>query len=314
MKKASGVVFILVLVLLTACRGANETENTESSGNPSSSSMTSAESSESSEDTSEVSQSTSLPATASSTSSTHPNEASTSESDSPVKPSESVNTIEPTESSEQIESIESTEPTEPLGNTADAQAELKAMHTELLLPTVTAPNGQALNVASAVEANRVSVLYYAMKEALVLNHRQLNNETPFASYQVTDYGTDTEAQSAVNYIVDAGGQAVDLGYGITGHQQGAAGSTYLNWQEGNWSLTVRGQNGSDQDPVATAKEMVTYLETAFLPVPKTVGQITVDLASSGYQKAQVVWQVADMVYRVTHEEALGALEVAVSVK
>lgn len=305
MKKASSVVFILVLVLLTACRGANETENTESSGNPSSSSMTSAESSESSEDTSEVSQSTSLPATASYTSSTHSDEASTSESDSPVKPSESVNTSEPTESSE---------PTVSAGNTADAQAELKAMHTELLLPTVTTPNGQALNVASAVEVNRVNVLYYAMKEALVLNHRQLNNEAPFASYQVTDYGTDTEAQSAVNYIVDAGGQAVDLGYGITGHQQGAAGSTYLNWQEGNWSLTVRGQNVSDQDPVATAKEMVTYLETAFLPVPKTVGQITVDLASSGYQKAQVVWQVANMVYRVTHEEALGALEVAVSVK
>lgn len=97
-----------------------------------------------------------------------------------------------------------------------------------------------------------------------------------------------------------------------GHQQGAAGSTYLNWQEGNWSLTVRGLNSEGQDPVATAKKMVNYLEEAFLPVPKTLGQITVDLGSSGYQRAQVVWQVDEIVYRVTHQDPLGALQVAVS--
>ena len=44
-------------------------------------------------------------------------------------------------------------------------------------------------------------------------------------------------QNAVNQIID-NGQPVDLGYNITGYKQGAAGSCYLSWQEGNWSLVV----------------------------------------------------------------------------
>lgn len=43
----------------------------------------------------------------------------------------------------------------------------------------------------------------------------------------------------MNQIIDNGGQPVDLGYNITGYKQGAAGSSYLSWQEGNWSLVVR---------------------------------------------------------------------------
>lgn len=45
----------------------------------------------------------------------------------------------------------------------------------------------------------------------------------------------------MNQIIDNGGQPVDLGYNITGYKQGAAGSSYLSWQEGNWSLVVRPQ-------------------------------------------------------------------------
>ena len=77
------------------------------------------------------------------------------------------------------------------------------MHSELRLPTVTAQS-KSLNIASALEVNHLSVLYYAMDQPLVMNHRQLNNETPFASYQITSYGSAAEAQAAVNYVVDRG--------------------------------------------------------------------------------------------------------------
>ncbi|MFZ8764723.1 hypothetical protein [Enterococcus diestrammenae] len=312
MKKGFGIMLILSLGMLVACRGPEETETSstsKSSATSSTTSISSSESSESNSSESERSEDSSRSEVEPSTSSSSSGKTRASEPSTSTKPSE------PTESSEPSQSSESTQPTEAsesVEGSPDAQAELKAMHSELHLPTVTAPNGKALNIASAVEVNRVNVLYYAMDEALIMNHRQLNNETPFASYSVSDYGSNAEAQAAVNYIVDDSGQAVDLGYGITGHQQGAAGSTYLNWQEGNWSLTVRGLNSEGQDPVATAKKMVNYLEEAFLPVPKTLGQITVDLGSSGYQRAQVVWQVDEIVYRVTHQDPLGALQVAVS--
>lgn len=300
MKKGIVLGLVIVAGLLVGCRRNNETPNSsteettvQSSSTQESSTSSTASSQSSSQKSSESSES--KPSSSSSASSSSSSSASSSEKSS--------------------EPAASTEPSsEPAGNTPNAAAELAAMHSELRLPTVTAPNQKALNIASALEVNQLSVLYYAMDQPLVMNHRQLNNETPFASYQITSYGSAAEAQAAVNYVVDQGGQAVDLGYNITGHMQGAAGSTYLNWQEGKWSLTVRGINSEKQDPVPVAKEMVAYLEEGFLPVPKSVGQVTVDLGISGYQKAQVVWQEDETVYRVTHQDPLSALKTAVSVK
>lgn len=292
MKK--GVVLSLVLTLgfLVGCRSNPESTNS-SMKESSAQSSTTASSTTSSQSSSQKSSESS--------------EKQSSNSSSAISSSSS--------SDESSETTTSTAPSsEPAEKTPNAAAELAAMHSELRLPTVTAPNQKALNIASAVEANQLNVLYYAMDQALVMNHRQLNNETPFASYQITSYGTAAEAKAAVNYMVDQGGRPVDLGYKITGYQQGAAGSTYLNWQEGKWSLTVRGLNSENQDPVPVAKEMVAYLEEGFLPVPKTVGQVTVDLGVSGYQKAQVVWQEDETVYRVTHQDPVSALKIAVSVK
>ncbi|MDT2809888.1 hypothetical protein P7H43_05280 [Enterococcus asini] len=297
MKKGIVLGLVIVAGLLVGCRRNNETPN-------SSTEETTVQSSSTQESSTASSQSSSQKSSESSESKPSSSSSASSSSSSSANSSEKSN-----------EPAASTEPSsEPAGNTPNAAAELAAMHSELRLPTVTAPNQKALNIASALEVNHLSVLYYAMDQPLVMNHRQLNNETPFASYQITSYGSAAEAQAAVNYVVDQGGQAVDLGYNITGHMQGAAGSTYLNWQEGKWSLTVRGINSENQDPVPVAKEMVAYLEEGFLPVPKSVGQVTVDLGISGYQKAQVVWQEDETVYRVTHQDPVSALKTAVSVK
>lgn len=297
MKKGIVLGLVIVAGLLVGCRRNNETPN-------SSTEETTVQSSSMQESFTASSQSSSQKSSESSES--KPSSSSSASSSSSSSASSSEKSSEP---------AASTEPSsEPAGNTPNAAEELAAMHSELRLPTVTAPNQKALNIASALEVNHLSVLYYAMDQPLVMNHRQLNNETPFASYQITSYGSAAEAQAAVNYVVDQGGQAVDLGYNITGHMQGAAGSTYLNWQEGKWSLTVRGINSENQDPVPVAKEMVAYLEEGFLPVPKSLGQVTVDLGISGYQKAQVVWQEDETVYRVTHQDPVSALKTAVSVK
>lgn len=297
MKKGIVLGLVIVAGLLVGCRRNNETPNS------------------STEETTVQSSSTRESSTASSQSSNQKSSESSESKPSSSSSASSSSSSSANSSEKSSEPAASTEPSsEPAGNTPNAAAELAAMHSELRLPTVTAPNQKALNIASALEVNHLSVLYYAMDQPLVMNHRQLNNETPFASYQITSYGSAAEAQAAVNYVVDQGGQAVDLGYNITGHMQGAAGSTYLNWQEGKWSLTVRGINSENQDPVPVAKEMVAYLEEGFLPVPKSVGQVTVDLGISGYQKAQVVWQEDETVYRVTHQDPVSALKTAVSVK
>ena len=143
-----------------------------------------------------------------------------------------------------------------------------------------------LNAATAASQSDASILYYGLDQQLSLNDKALNEETPLAAFQSKEYQSADEAAAAVNVTADDGGQAVDLGYGITGHMQGAAGSSYLSWQEGNWSLTVRAVNQEEQDPVPVAKEVVAYLEEAMLPAPE-VGQITIDMGKMTIQ--QLPW-------------------------
>ena len=112
--------------------------------------------------------------------------------------------------------------------------------------------------------------------------------------------------------VDTNGRQVDLGYNITGYQQGAAGSSILEWQEGNWSIRVRASNIEGQDPVPLAKEIVAYLEKASLPAPEKYGKITVEMNDSSQQATQVSWQEPKNVYTVTHKDTLSALKMAVS--
>lgn len=198
---------------------------------------------------------------------------------------------------------------------ADAFSELNKAYPDVKMPQ-TLPRDESLflNIASVGDKKELSVLYYNMNEALVMNHNALNQQAPFASFKKTTYDTSGKAKEAVNYQYDDGGQKVDLGHSIDGYQQSGAGSTYLNWKEGNWSLVVRASNVLGQEPVTTAKEVVNYLEEAFLPVPKSVGQITIDLSAAGYQATTVVWQEDKVVYSVSHEDPLPALEMAVSVE
>lgn len=190
-----------------------------------------------------------------------------------------------------------------------ATEELLAAFPENNFPTNIPSEASYLNINVTDSGDTLAVLYYGGTQAFPLNDPSLRNETAFASYQKVSYQSLNSAQQAVNPIFDNGGKSLDLGYGITGYQQGAAGSTYLNWQEGNWNLSVRGGNDSQQNPQELAKEMVTYLETAYLPAPKTVGQITVDLLANN---ATVSWQVDQIVYTITHSDPLSALAMTVS--
>ncbi len=195
----------------------------------------------------------------------------------------------------------------------DALSELKKENPKALLPTdIPRDENRALNIAMDKQSDSLAVLYYIMDTPLVLNDQSLNQQTPFARYKMEQFDTKAAAKKAVSYQFDDGGKKVDLGHNITAYSQGAAGSTYLNWQEGNWSILLRASNVAGQDGTALAKEVVNYLEKATLPAPKDVGQITIDMVQNGYEANQVVWQEGKTVYTVAHEDTIPALEMAVS--
>ncbi|WP_317095681.1 hypothetical protein [Enterococcus faecalis] len=166
---------------------------------------------------------------------------------------------------------------------------------------------------SQADQNNFRVLYYAEKEAIPVNDARVNQLTPISSFEKKTYGSDAEAKNAVNQIVDNGGQPVDLGYNITGYKQGAAGSSYLSWQEGNWSLVVRASNINGESPDDLAKNVVNILEQETLPAPNTVGQITLNVAgTTDYNRNSVVWQAGTVVYSVHHFDPIQAVKMATS--
>ena len=162
-----------------------------------------------------------------------------------------------------------------------------------------------------------NILYFAEDEPIAIDDKQLNDLTPIASFNKQTFDSEEEATEAVNQVLDLQGEAVDLGFGITGYLQGAAGSTYLNWQEGNWSLVVKTLNQSDDDPTQLAQAVVTYLEEVFLPAPQSVGQITLNGSTNEtemtYQSQIIIWQAGRTVYQVSHSDPMQAIKMVGSI-
>lgn len=194
----------------------------------------------------------------------------------------------------------------------------KTFPTRLLPQKILTANDQLfLSAATAQDPGLTAINYYAEGREIPLNDPQLNNLTPIARFTVTSYPTENEASAGVGYIpVETAGHPVDLGYGITGYQDAGAGSVYLSWEEGNWSLTVRGNNLDGEDPTPLAKDIVALLEKESLPAPKSVGQITVRISNKHKEMDlnSVVWQDGKEVYTIQHHDPLQALKMALSLK
>lgn len=164
------------------------------------------------------------------------------------------------------------------------------------------------------DQDNFNIFYYAEDKPIAVNDPAVNELDPIASLEKTTYDNEEDAIATVNQILNLEGQEVDLGYDITGYMEGAAGSSYLNWQEGNWSLVVQASNIDGEDPVPLAKEVVEYLEEVFLPAPSQVGQISLRVNSDGDISGNtVVWQEGNVVYRIQHEDAMHAVIMAGSI-
>lgn len=221
------------------------------------------------------------------------------------------------------ESTPTSESSEEVSNTQQADAILKSLHESY--PGVALPSaifsenndgtGVFLTAATtgASDQNHFRILYYAANQAITVNDPAVNSLVPIASFEKRTYASAAEAQQAVGQI-EPSGVEVALGYRITGYSDAGAGNIHLGWREGNWSAFVHAVNIEGEDPLPLAKSAVAYLDTAFLPVPNTAGQISLEVTNGDYQRNSVTWQKDNVVFTVTHQEAMQALKMAVSVK
>lgn len=206
----------------------------------------------------------------------------------------------------QAESISPKDHAQGIVDTLDEMYPEDVLPTYVLTPDM--PEYVTAATTGAEDQDNFNIFYYAEDTPYEVNDPAVNKLTPIASLSKMTYQTEEAATQAVNQVLDLQGEEVDLGYGITGYMQGAAGSTYLNWQEGNWSLLVQANNMNEEDPVPLAQSVVEYLEEVYLPEPSNVGQIT--LRTSGketYEDNAVVWQEGNVVYQVKHIDPMHAI-------
>lgn len=261
---------------------------------------------------------TSSSSTANAGSSSESASVSSSTEDSHEASSSISETPEATKSSSVEASAVSTE----VGTSPETQAEavlnqLAQIYPSDRLPTaiLTAKTKNYVSAATTATSEQANyrILYYAEDQPIAVNSTELNALKAIASFERMTFQSEAEAKSEVGKLEDYGGQTVDLGFGITGYQQGAAGSTYLTWPEGNWNLTIKASNSEGEDPVALGKDVVAYLEEKMLPAPNTDGTIQLDVGENGdSQTNSVIWQEKNVVYKVHHFNAMQAVKMAAS--
>lgn len=172
--------------------------------------------------------------------------------------------------------------------------------------------GKEIGIVASEEQGILKVSYYEVNEETPFNDPALKNQTPVAEFQRRAFDSKETAQNEVGQTFDPNGQQVDLGHNITGYRSAGAGSSFIMWKEGNWSLAVRANNLEEEDPVPLAKQTVEYLEGAFLPVPHDAGQISLRVAKGDLQSNSVVWQNNQTVYKIMNADSMSALKMAVS--
>lgn len=110
--------------------------------------------------------------------------------------------------------------------------------------------------------------------------------------------------------------STDLGYGITGYAEGAAGTQYFGWSEGNWQFLIESVSEDQMNNPNIAEQMVEFLEEHYLPAPDDWGMIYIDYPAGGEEvNIDIRWQDQEIVYQLTTSEVpLDALEMTASME
>ncbi|MCI1893772.1 MAG: hypothetical protein LKJ29_05085 [Lactobacillus sp.] len=176
-----------------------------------------------------------------------------------------------------------------------------------------AASGQALNVAAAGTSANYK-LYFSFGAAAAFQASSLpRSNAPYVLTKTTPESTAAAeaADAAINYqALQAGLPTVALGDGLTGTKEGAAGSTYVTWHEGRWSLVASGVNQNQEDPAALAKQAVSFLAQASLPIPATHGAVVLHVAKSNDRVNTVAWRENSAYYQLSGIDPLMTLRLA----
>lgn len=206
---------------------------------------------------------------------------------------------------------------------------LQEIRSQLKMKDAVLPTSFALDkgkhLAAAIPVNSsdaFKVNFYSVDQTIPVNDASLssskNAPDVLASYEVKTYkdpnSTGIFPDTDLDNIPDE--MSVDLGHGIKGMAEGAAGSQYLTWKEGRWTLQIRSVSEDKMNNPGIAKKMVEYLESHTLPAPKDKGFVNVEYPSGGKTvNVTISWQEGKQIHQLqTNQVPNDALGMVASVK
>lgn len=197
---------------------------------------------------------------------------------------------------------------------AETKKQLNTKVPVRLPKTLTVSTEYHLTAKTTSDQDHYMVEFLETKEPIPINNAKLKDvEGNVAILKGTRYETAAMAAEHVERLEPAiGNPPVDLGHGIKGYYDAGAGSQYLSWIEGNWTLVVRGRTEQAGDLSEEAKEIVEYLEYNTLPPPDAGNaKFTSKAIEKGSQI--LLWHKDNIVYKIeTNRGYLDALKIAVS--
>lgn len=122
-----------------------------------------------------------------------------------------------------------------------------------------------------------------------------------------EFESSKEAASYLDGYQKVSQTNIDLGHDIEGLQDSGTGHKYITWNEGNWYIGLDYPTDSKYaldkyaDQENLAKDIVTYLESHYLPAPEDKGVIKIRGFNDSPQ-TKIQWQKGKVVYEIVSDE------------
>lgn len=155
-----------------------------------------------------------------------------------------------------------------------------------------------LNIRYTSSSSQNVVYYSVGNSPLALNDSRIASEKPYAV--LTENKNVADASSLINYQEPKTGlPAVKIAGDVTGTEEGAAGSTYLQFNQGQWSFVVRASNVQGQKPLPTAQKLLALYQQYGLPDTAAKSSVQVDVGESlGSLNTVITWAKGSSVYQL----------------
>ena len=155
-----------------------------------------------------------------------------------------------------------------------------------------------LNIRYTSSSSQNVVYYSVGNSPLALNDSRIASEKPYAV--LTENKKVADPSSLINYQEPKTGlPAVKMSGNVTGTEEGAAGSTYLQFNQGQWSFVVRASNVQGQKPLPTAQKLLALYQQYSLPATTAKASVQVDVGESlGSLNTVITWAKGSSVYQL----------------